>query len=499
MDELVYLFELDSVRNSAQEILRGQQALFREIALKGNRVVLSFNQLTDSEAFLWAVRTSRAYQPIVSLFAQGAIRYSRFVPNSYRRAVDGEALSRVLADCRAAYPELFQREVVKDYGILPQYAPQRIVRTASHYVQNGVERCLSAGGEQFLFSALPFRANDKASLSAIRYALQYSDPSILDGMGAGEERWRMEFAKTYVELILRLSREPLASNPANMGDFPPLETYLTWVIDRCGGEDAGEKIPLLPLLRRGAEKIRALWPEIQADGRINDRSSWHGALRRAAEAGEDREVLSMAEAVVDLCYNYTVAASIQGAVGSVREEEPFWADFLLRLPSYWEDGQTGIHQFLKPDSTAVPDHPAQAAMPNWTAAERVVRYAPPRGTTWGRRVVGSLLTQIRSAGAYIALFLAVSVALEAVEGVFLSFGEQIHIHPAVLPLLNILVFGIVGSQVSGWLHLMDIWDSFRQFGAALGDGGALLSAWMRDRKMVRPAPSGTNTGDKRPE
>lgn len=57
MDELVYLFELDSVRNSPQEILRAQWAMFREVALKGNRVVLSFNQLTDSEGFCAACGT----------------------------------------------------------------------------------------------------------------------------------------------------------------------------------------------------------------------------------------------------------------------------------------------------------------------------------------------------------------------------------------------------------------------------------------------------------
>ncbi len=493
MDELVYLFELDSVRNSPQEILRGQQALFREIALKGNRVVLSFNQLTDSETFLWAVRDSDTRQRIAALFSQGVLRYSRFVPGSYRQAVDEQALAQELEACRAAFPKLFEGEVVKDRDILPRYSPQRVVRTASHYVQNAVERCLSAGGEKFLFSALPFRANEKAPLSAIRYALQYSDPSILDGMGAGEEQWRMEFAKAYVELILRLSREPLASNPANMEDYPSLEMYLSWVMDRCGEAAKTENHPLLALLQQGMEKIRSIRPLIQESKR-NIRSNWHQAFRADLKAGGDREILSMAEAVVDLCYNYTVAASIQGVAGAAREEGTFWHDFLLRLAPYWEDGRTGVHQFLKPDSTAVPDHPAQTAMPNWTAAERVVRYAPPRGKTWGRRVVGSLLAQIRSAGAYIVLFLVVSVVLEAVEGVFLSFGEQIHIHPAVLPLLNILVFGVVGSQVSGWLHLMDIWDSFRQFGAALGDGAALLGAWRRERRTLRPAPSGTDIG-----
>ena len=46
MKRLVYLYELDSVRNSKKEIVLGQQALFEEI-VKGNTVVLSYNQLTD--------------------------------------------------------------------------------------------------------------------------------------------------------------------------------------------------------------------------------------------------------------------------------------------------------------------------------------------------------------------------------------------------------------------------------------------------------------------
>ena len=68
-------------------------------------------------------------------------------------------------------------------------------------------------------------------LSAIHYALEYSDPSILDEVhhaatnlntdGVGEKgealkRERLAFAKTYVELILRLSREPLAANPPQL-------------------------------------------------------------------------------------------------------------------------------------------------------------------------------------------------------------------------------------------------------------------------------------------
>ena len=64
---LVYLFELDSVRNSAEEIKIGQQALFEEIVINGNQVAISFNQLTDSESFLKMIEDENTYQDIISL------------------------------------------------------------------------------------------------------------------------------------------------------------------------------------------------------------------------------------------------------------------------------------------------------------------------------------------------------------------------------------------------------------------------------------------------
>ena len=101
MDELVYLFELDSVRNSPQEILRAQWAMFREVALKGNRVVLSFNQLTDSEGFLCGVRDPKLYPHLAALFEMGVLKYSRFAPGSYGKPVDDAALRRELSStCR---------------------------------------------------------------------------------------------------------------------------------------------------------------------------------------------------------------------------------------------------------------------------------------------------------------------------------------------------------------------------------------------------------------
>lgn len=153
MDELVYLFELDSVRNSPQEILRAQWAMFREVALKGNRVVLSFNQLTDSEGFLCGVRDPKLYPHLAALFEMGVLKYSRFAPGSYGKPVDDAALRRELSSCRSEHAPLFQAGVLKAYDPLPSRAPQRILRTASHYIQNGVDQCLSDTKGRFLFSA----------------------------------------------------------------------------------------------------------------------------------------------------------------------------------------------------------------------------------------------------------------------------------------------------------------------------------------------------------
>lgn len=47
MREYVYLFELDSVRKTDEEIIAGQKALYNEIVNNGNIVVLTYNQLVD--------------------------------------------------------------------------------------------------------------------------------------------------------------------------------------------------------------------------------------------------------------------------------------------------------------------------------------------------------------------------------------------------------------------------------------------------------------------
>lgn len=79
MDKLVYLHELDSVRTSSQEVAVARRALYEEIVLNGNTVVLTFNQLADSRAFLGlAMESEEMLAAIKGLMLCGAIKISRF-------------------------------------------------------------------------------------------------------------------------------------------------------------------------------------------------------------------------------------------------------------------------------------------------------------------------------------------------------------------------------------------------------------------------------------
>ena len=185
MDRLVYLFELDSVRNSEQEVERGQQALYEEIVLNGNSVVLSFNQLSDSEAFLYAVKD----------------------PNSYEQIL-----------------ELFEMEVLR-------FSPFETIRTPSQYIQGAIEKGKAVGNDNFIFSALPVKCEEKELLEEIQRALRFSDLSVLQESleecrsmqkktqnlaeveTLREQEKKLDYMIRYIRLILQLSVQDLKKNP----------------------------------------------------------------------------------------------------------------------------------------------------------------------------------------------------------------------------------------------------------------------------------------------
>ena len=71
MSKYVYLFELDSVRKTDEEIVKAQQTLYDEIVVNGNTVVMTYNQVVDSRGFFCLLDNREYYDNIIELFKKG--------------------------------------------------------------------------------------------------------------------------------------------------------------------------------------------------------------------------------------------------------------------------------------------------------------------------------------------------------------------------------------------------------------------------------------------
>lgn len=124
----VYLFELDSVRKTDEEILYGQQCLYNEIVNNGNIVVMTFNQFVDSRAFFSLLDDKEYRENIISLFEKGVLRISQY----------------------------------KD------------IRTINQYLINSVDP-----EKKFIYSALPIKYTQKNLMALLKRELVNSDLSEL--------------------------------------------------------------------------------------------------------------------------------------------------------------------------------------------------------------------------------------------------------------------------------------------------------------------------------
>ena len=78
MSKYVYLFELDSVRKTDEEIIAGQAALYDEIVTNGNIVVLTYNQMVDSRGFFSLLKNGEYKEALLKLFDSGVIKISQY-------------------------------------------------------------------------------------------------------------------------------------------------------------------------------------------------------------------------------------------------------------------------------------------------------------------------------------------------------------------------------------------------------------------------------------
>ena len=149
MSKYVYLFELDSVRKTDEEIIAGQRALYNEIVRNGNVVVLTYNQFVDSRGFFSLLDNLEYYNNFIELFETGAIRISQF----------GE------------------------------------IRTISQYLLSSIE-----DEKQFIYSAFPLKVGQKRLIELMKRSLIYSDLSEIHGYFEGGSRTDDELRDLFIEV-----------------------------------------------------------------------------------------------------------------------------------------------------------------------------------------------------------------------------------------------------------------------------------------------------------
>lgn len=452
MNRLVFLFELDSVRNEPEEILRGQQSAFAEIVKNGNRVVLAFNQLTDSLAFLAAVKNPKTYPYIMQLFEEGALKVSR-------------------------------------YGNM---------RTASQYIQQSITKCLAKDDNSFIFSGLPVRSDDKVLLETLLQTLKNSDPSLLTDLiddvqnklkvcdpseeeQLQKELERLDYILRYTKMILMLSVERPSSNPPKRTPSRSLPDFINIVLEFLPQitfdntemmENMDAAIGILQNIREHFEQTD---PERKLRG---NRTNWvHQLYRR-----EDSVELHLAEAILHLCYNYAIEDSISDISKRYDDadfDETFRADFKLRLEEYWNNSR----DFLHDTDTETNVMSFDGKLPNWAVASRVSEYSEDdleqpkyydadskrERLRWFNSVLKNYFKVLLITCGHIAIFCGVDVLIgrlqdASVNMVSSSFWSQIS-----ATVISVIMFGLVSSGISVIFKLPDILDCIQSIFIGIWD------------------------------
>ncbi|MBE6908829.1 MAG: hypothetical protein E7474_04350 [Ruminococcaceae bacterium] len=445
----IYLFELDSVRNSKQEIAAGQDALFREITANGNTVILSYNQLSDSAAFWAGLKDEKTYNAVMELCELGMIQVSL-------------------------------------------YADQR---TAAQYILGHVKSCMKqlekrrnsedAEKQDFYFSLVPLDDNDGDMLRDVYRAIQYSDVQLLREKARENtgDREKYLFLSRYVELILLLSRSETANHPQKSGPLKSLLDYMEQVGQMFSAPQGDEGIDAV--LARGLAILRRISDGVSRE-ELQRRSVWYKLL----ETEPYTKDIDAAEAIVDLCYNYAVEDSILDVDKRYcdGDAEDFRKQFRIDMARYWYSVENGEHISHRKDDArriAQTDFSENVALPEWSTAlllvKRNIEYIRKRGKRslpdtqgkdrgerlaqqrryWKKLSKRSLRYSLMVAGLYAAAFVAISYLLNVIQDLWtdalsVRFGVG---GKLLINFISIVLFGIVTSELFAHFKLPDILET----------------------------------------
>lgn len=336
MHKLVYLFELDSTRNSEEQMESAMKALYREIVMNGNTVAITFNQLIDSRFFLSLLNDDKWSDSILKLFQSGGIRISQ-------------------------------------YG---QF------RTPSQYL---IHQALDSN-EDYIFSGLPIRSNQKSLIALVKRSLMYSDMTELNEYinGMHDEElpllFREQEKKKVGENTKVLIRQSTLDKKEIMNTLKDLRVFLNLVLKFSDLQNAynppknfsadKEGLTLYDFITYVKKFKSSTVPEWNGAielltgivSKTENKNKRSAILKRIYSEYKDTDqsenkfrTYALAQAIVNLCYNYACEASISNVSrhydidefkDSGSEYPTFEADFFCRLKQYYGKGKNWKNTFL---------------------------------------------------------------------------------------------------------------------------------------------------------
>lgn len=421
MNRLVYLFELDSVNkcdlteDAGVANTPAMKALFNEIINNGNCVAISMNQLTDSQFIKEMLEDEFAYSSLLKLFENGAIKVSLY-----------------------------------DH-----------IQSASHYVQNAIEKCLSDTNDTFIFSNLPIKTSETQLLTEVHNALKFSNLSIIHNMqntAPEDEKDRLQLICRFVNVILQVSicNEsyilPKQSKKRTLEDFLMLACD---ILQRNAIPGITEKDQIVNYLSKLHSTI--------TDGK-NNRSNWLNY------SDTDSHIL-IANKIINICYNYTIEDSINGISKHYNDNDfynSFEVDFINRLQlSLSSDKKNNIKSTIIQKSQWKTLVRFSEYIKNLQTIEN--RYLPTENLyekdfqkerkKWILFIARQNLHSVLLSVLYIFLFAAIELCMDYIKGVVSSI--------LISALLLFFTFSLFGSLlwrvIKKWNHDKDFPDILEGF------------------------------------
>ena len=428
MESKVFLWEMDSVRNSERECQLASEALYRALLVDGNVVVMTFNQLADARWMLPILENEKDYSCLMQLFRMGAIRVSHY----------------------------------KD------------IRTASQYTQNALEKALNANGD-FVFSGMPIKKEERDLQQEVLNAIRYCDPQRLwekkeqlEQSGRAQEAKKVLLIYRYVKLILLVSQEKTKDNDAVENSTPYIDIMHALLQTDPNLPSVQEK-PWADLFAEAVRRMRNMESKVE---NVNQRSSWYGQVdqQRETDPSIDKTLCEFQKLLADVCYNFTLESSANEVPCVFDDQKESVADvFVNRMNDYYQLYTEQIHCVDGPGNV----QPKQKVDPDWSLVveiredmqkygERRKKWHLAEKLKWPIKVaVTQVWLPIRNFLFYFVMFLLINIVVEKLSAGFEllpQINAWMSMDMGVMALIETVLFGVIGSLLSKWFAVPDILD-----------------------------------------